>query len=307
VKYPNLFLIGPGRSGTQSLNHYLSQHPDVFMARESEPLYFAADFIRFFKAHDHARYHSYVYDADEYAALFRDAGNVAYAGEKSCYFYSREAAELLRQFNPDARLVITFRHPVDMLHSAHATMVRIGIEPIDDFVTALNTPCAPDEEGRRAYLRFLTDADRADYAGFAQPFLAAFPPEQIKVILFDDLRADPEATFGNLLHFLGLPESESVDFSPIGKNRVHRLRAFRRMLTSPQLRSVTRQIIPKAFHRSVWQAYEALFLREARRASLAADTRKQLSQRYRSQVAAADELFRSAGLIDRSLLALWKM
>ena len=40
-KLPNFFIVGAAKSGTTSLYHHLSQHPDVFMSPVKEPGYFS--------------------------------------------------------------------------------------------------------------------------------------------------------------------------------------------------------------------------------------------------------------------------
>jgi len=41
---PNFFIVGAPKSGTTALNVYLSEHPDIFMARK-ELHYFGRDLI----------------------------------------------------------------------------------------------------------------------------------------------------------------------------------------------------------------------------------------------------------------------
>src|SRR5205814_4096179 len=40
---PNFFLVGAPKTGTTSLYHYLSQHPQIYMSPVKEPCYFAAE------------------------------------------------------------------------------------------------------------------------------------------------------------------------------------------------------------------------------------------------------------------------
>jgi hypothetical protein len=41
INMPTFLLIGAGKSGTTSIYNYLKQHPDVYMPRIKEPLFFA--------------------------------------------------------------------------------------------------------------------------------------------------------------------------------------------------------------------------------------------------------------------------
>ena len=42
---PDFLIIGAGKSGTTSLDHYLSQHPEIFMTRMKEPDFFGYETI----------------------------------------------------------------------------------------------------------------------------------------------------------------------------------------------------------------------------------------------------------------------
>jgi hypothetical protein len=41
--FPNFFIVGAARSGTTSLDQYLSQHPEIFMTPRKETHFFARE------------------------------------------------------------------------------------------------------------------------------------------------------------------------------------------------------------------------------------------------------------------------
>src|SRR5207249_5575517 len=53
------------------------------------------------------------------------------------YIVSLDAAAEIRQFSPDARILVILRNPVDMMHSWHRWLVAVGFEQIFDFEEAL--------------------------------------------------------------------------------------------------------------------------------------------------------------------------
>jgi len=54
-------------------------------------------------------------------------------GESSVYYlYSTSSAQGIREYEPDARIVIMLRNPVDMLYPYHGQLVFNGDEPIED-------------------------------------------------------------------------------------------------------------------------------------------------------------------------------
>lgn len=83
-RLPDFLVIGAGKSGTTSLNHYLSQHPEIFMARK-EPSYFAIKNLESINDPNDAEMMSYypngVMDFDNYQALFSDAQDGQLLGE----------------------------------------------------------------------------------------------------------------------------------------------------------------------------------------------------------------------------------
>src|SRR5580692_5743985 len=106
---PNFFIVGAPKCGTTALNHYLSAHPEIFMAKK-EMHHFGADLkfgSQFFRR-----------DRDEYLAEFAEGHGRKGVGETSVwYLFSREAAAELKAFNPEARVIIMLREPVEMVQS----------------------------------------------------------------------------------------------------------------------------------------------------------------------------------------------
>jgi hypothetical protein len=62
---------------------------------------------------------------------------------------------------------------------------------------------------------------------------AIVPREQVKVIVFDDLKADAGAVYRDALEFLGVPDDGRGDFPRINENKVHRAGALARVTQRP--------------------------------------------------------------------------
>lgn len=198
---PNMFLIGAPKSGTTSLYEYLYGHPDVFLARIKEPMYFAPDMRRLTAER-------YVHPQDEgrYLALFDDARDEKWRGEASTrYMKSLVAPRLIRELQPDSRIIAMFRDPVEVLHGLHNERVSNRAEDILDFREAL----AADED-RRAGRRLPPGGTEAasvyrnvvQFGSHMARWIDAFGRERVHVVLLDDLSAEPERTFRAVLEFL---------------------------------------------------------------------------------------------------------
>lgn len=197
---PNFFIVGMPRSGTTSLYLYLKQHPQVFLSILKEPHYFGSDLPLL---------DSYVKDYDGYMSLFEGVGNEQVIGEASVwYLESKTAIEELFQFNPDSRLIVVLRNPIEMTQSLHSLYLRTGNEDVTDFYEAFNL-----EESRKKgnaipegcyYKEGLCYRTVGLYCEKLRKVFDAFGRKQVEVVLFDDLVNRPDETYHRLLTFLDL-------------------------------------------------------------------------------------------------------
>src|SRR5215472_18741131 len=109
IKRPDFFIVGAPRCGTTAMGQFLSAHPDIFMARK-EMHFFGRD-LRFGRRF-------YRRNLDAYLSEFTGAESRKRAGEASVwYLSSRTAAAEIKEFNPDSRIIIMLREPVEMMFS----------------------------------------------------------------------------------------------------------------------------------------------------------------------------------------------
>jgi hypothetical protein len=228
VRRPDTFIVGVFKAGTTTLYEYLRAHPQVFMSKVKEPMYFGRDLT--------ARY-ARMTEA-EYLALFRDAREDQRAGEASpWYLYSASAAREIHDFNPEARVIIMLRNPVDVMYSQHSQLVFNLREDLADFEQALAA-----EDDRRAGRRLPADAIRPEalfyrhsvrYPEQIARYLDVFGRDRVHFILFDDLAADPGAVYRSTLEFLGVDATHEIDLAVHNPNKQPRSRLVQRMLFAP--------------------------------------------------------------------------
>lgn len=233
MSLPNFLIIGAAKAGTNALYHSLRQHPQVYMSPWKEPKFFAfeseADLgFRAANGRDAPVNASVILDQAEYEELFDDASDDELArGEASThYLYVEKSPARIKALIPDARLIAVLRNPVDRAFSSYQHLVRDELEPLD-FGAAL------DAESQRiaehyAYLYRYTDL--GFYSEQLDRYEKTFPESQLCVLLYDDLRSDPEGTCRRIFSFLGVDEhfvpdmSGEYNRSGVPKNRVmHRL------------------------------------------------------------------------------------
>jgi hypothetical protein len=190
-------------------------------------------------------------EEDYLERYFSDTGGAVRVGDGSVwYLYTRKAAEEIRAWCPDARIIVLLRDPTEMLHSLHSQLVFNGDEDIDDFAAALDA-----EEDRRRGRRIPPGAscaeilfyrDIADYATQVSRFLDAFPADQVRILLFEDFVEDTPAAYRDTLEFLGVDPSFRPRLGVVNPNKVVRTRAAHEFLRRPPslVRRVARAIVP---------------------------------------------------------------
>ena len=134
---PNLFIAGFAKCGTTALHEYLSTHPNVHASFPKEPHFFVEDGWRPRPARSEAEYLRCFAGASPDARVFLDSSVF--------HINSPQALRKMRAFNPDAKIIVMIRHPVEMLASFHAYSCRLFIEPVTGFEDAWNLQAARAE------------------------------------------------------------------------------------------------------------------------------------------------------------------
>jgi hypothetical protein len=283
---PNFFIVGAPRCGTTAMYEYLRQHPDVFMPYRKEPVYFGADL------HKRLPY----LDEAGYLKLFASSAGERRLGEATVwYLYSATAADEIKAFAPDARIIIMLRNPVDMMHSLHRHWLFTANEDIDDFAEAL---AAEDDRsrGRRLPPRVrrpegLQYRASARYASHVERWLATFGSAAVKVIIYDDFEADPAGVYRETLEFLGVDPEFQPDFSIVNPNKGVRSAWIQRVTSSKQFVATASKLPGPAFH-LLRRVLKRMNMRPEPRASLDPALRARLTREFAPDV---EELGRIIG------------
>ncbi len=208
---PDFLIVGAMRAGTTLVYDLLRQHPSVYMPEQKE--------LHFFSVRGKDPWKVPLEGAtvricrwDDYARFFEDAPPGALKGEASTsYLYTPWAAEAIRQFHPDVKLVCVLRDPVERAFSHFLWLVRRGLEGSRTFEEALQREPERMREG--------SDFGRYVWVGRYYEQLRRlyrhFRREQILVVFFEDLMSDPVRVAQKVYRHLGAPDS----FAPIVRGR----------------------------------------------------------------------------------------
>lgn len=210
---PNFFIAGAAKAGTTALWSYLSQHPDIFLSKVKEPHYFflekselrfREDFKnRLGKGNQHQRF---INSLEEYLELFPKSPSEKIIGEASAsYLYSEKAAKAIFDFNPDAKVLIILRDPIERAFSHYLMNRRMGFSNlsfIDDFKKDLRK----EEKGWGMSHLYL---ELGLYSEQLKRYISTFPEENLMIILHEELKMNSLEQLNKIAEFLKI---ERFDF-----------------------------------------------------------------------------------------------
>lgn len=278
--------------------HYLSGHPEIFMARK-EMHAFGAD-LRF-----GARF--YRREAKDYLNEFDNWNEQPRGGEASVwYLYSTQAASEIHSFNPDSRIIVMLREPAEMLYSLYYQFRFDANEHLSTFEQALEaeTERRVGRQVRRPtyFVQGLVYRETARYAEQVKRFFDTFGRERVHVVLYDDFASNPSRVFRDTLGFLGvrgLPSDRS--FRVINGNKFVRSCLLRSVLADPLVRSTVvamKPWLPASVFGALQRAEATVWrcnTRFARRPPLDPELRAKLKREF------APEVERLSRLLGRDL------
>lgn len=191
-------LIGVQKAGTTALASYLAELDGISLSKPKEPMLFCCDDYRVHQQeilHPHERWtqlsweDGMVAELEKYSACFEHREEGDLLGDASTtYAPSVRAAERLVALNPEMRIIMILRDPVERAISSYWHSVRAGIArgSFEDEVRF----------GRSGLLSF------GFYAEQLERYQNLFGKERVLVLHFEDLKREPLSVFDKSVRFL---------------------------------------------------------------------------------------------------------
>lgn len=292
MRLPNFFLIGAPKCGTTAIYEYLRDHPNVWMPSVKEPNFFNTDM-----KHPHPP----VNNLQEYQRLYQGAGKeILAAGDfTGWYLYSECAVPAILKFNPDAKFIVIFRSPVQLLASAHNHSLLLCVEDEPDFEkawrlqdkrlageiplpkTAMN--CPPFFFDYRTFCLFATHLKRVKRQ--------IADPSRLLVFLFEDMVEDMQGVYEQILDFLELPQTGRTEFPRHNVRRRYRQLLLGRAIHGAYTRlSQFKKRLGIVRAANVWPFFDKLLSTNAPAPSLRRDFQIELIDTFREEILELQEL-----------------
>ncbi len=179
--------IGAMKSGTTWLACALREHPDIFIPLQKEIHYFNKKFDSDPRIDNLNNSKPLTW----YASFFRKVKRNQIKGEFSAsYLWDKSAARTIYHFNPDIKIVVILRDPVERSFSHYLHFRRIGL------LKNISLQKAIKERKDILY--------RSHYYRQLKRYFDLFPKENIKVLFFEDMKKDKISFLKEVESFLGV-------------------------------------------------------------------------------------------------------
>ncbi|MEM9348794.1 MAG: sulfotransferase [Pseudomonadota bacterium] len=252
----SLFFCAAPRSGSTQLAAWLDTHPEISLSAIKEPNFFAAadfdpDYVK--RVHlsdvDPESYVARRSTRSEQFAIFRQRAHYDYLFESmttpwrldasTTYLHSSVAPSLIKEYNPDAVIILLTRHPVVRALSAYRLARQTGRtrRSLAAQIAFERGDAAAEAEG------FLLRQSR--YRAAQTRVRATFPAENIVTIRFEDMVVDPGAALRPIAARLGIDANLfDTDFEKRNTGDVPRFPSFTVWATETGLKSAVRSAVP---------------------------------------------------------------
>lgn len=284
---PNLFVVGDAKCGTTSLFHLFAMAPSIGKPQRKEIHYFSSPELleRVNGPGDDYIPRNIVQDEASYLAKFAalDPGLPLIVDVSPSYLRYPEAAGRIREFAPDARIIILLREPAAKVFSQYVHLWSEGRETLP-FDAAFAASAARRADG---FSDMFDYEGGGYYAEAVRVYLEAFGRDRVHVAIFEDLIADYPTERARLEAFLGvaMPQDPLPRANASGKLRSPLIAA---VLGNQRLRRLREALLPPAVRVRLSQAIRARLPVE--RPALDPETRAALRRRYAADVAELERL-----------------
>ena len=222
---PDIIIFGVSRSGTTSLYQYLSQHPNIEPSVVKEPRFFDMYFdrgINWYRMNFPSKWQKFTFTNFKHKKFI--------TGEASgAYLQNPHAPKRIHNLNPDMKLILLLRNPVDRAFSHYIRKMKNGSEKLsfEEVIEKEQTRIAgeqekmeKDEKYYSAIYHSLAYITTGLYAVRLKRWLKYFSMKQILVLENGEFLRDPEKVYNQAIEFLSLPKWNLQSYKKFSKQKL---------------------------------------------------------------------------------------
>jgi len=196
----SFIIAGTQKGGTTALAKFLSEHPRICIPEKKELKYFDRDEYFFGSYPDYDKYHRH----------FKYAKNKTIWGEATpIYMYWHRAARRIKKYNPNIKLILILRNPIERAYSHYMMEKKRNFEswPFSRAIRLEKLRCISKFPRQH---RVFSYVDRGFYSKQINKLFKYFSPSQILFLKTEDLKYEHRATIDRVCEFLCIDKLEST-------------------------------------------------------------------------------------------------
>ncbi len=272
MNWPNFYVVGAAKAGSTSIHEHLSRHPDVFIPTHKEARFFQPE-------------HPHAWSLERFKALYADAKGYKAIGSVTPFYLSDPLVPArIREVCPGAKIIIVLRDPVERAYAFYFSgYLYSDREPAQSFREALQRYKDKSKNGWEGWDPARDYVEDGLYHSHVSRYLDTFGSEQVLVLLFDDLKKDPNQFLMRIAEHIGVDPGffKGLDVSEI-PNPYH-------VPKSPAVSWGLRLGVHRLLPRSVTRAMRPIFF-NMKKPPLDDESRLWLQQLYDPEITRLEKL-----------------
>lgn len=269
---PNFFIVGGTKSATTNISYYLNEHPQVFVSKLNEPYYYCR-----FDVPKNFKRSSMITTEKNYLKLFKSAKNHKAIGEaSSVYLHCPSAAREIKKDNPDSKIIIVVRNPIDKCYSSYFSFKFMNLDK-RSFEEKIDYYEKKIEENEFDIYNFI---EQGFFSKHIKKYLDVFEPDKIKIIFFEDYVKNVNSYINSLLEFLEIFDTIELKPQPKNSYRIPKNKFAEVLLNSSIFRKISTRIIPTVERQKIG---EALFVKQTKIPEMSKIHRQRLKNIYEKE------------------------
>lgn len=277
---PNFFIVGTPKAGTTSLYNYLEEHPDIYMSPVKETNFFSFNEIK----EQGLFYNEEFIDTEEkYARQFKNVSKEIAIGEASVsYLFYPQVALKIKEYQPNAKIIIVLRNPVDRGFSHYLMDKRLG------FVQMSFEDIVQKNKGNSKHkLYYQQYVELGFYYNQLSNYYKHFDEKMVKVFLYEDIVYNLQNVIKNVYSFL----SVDPDFRPNIEKRHNTFENPKSALVA-KLYTIKsfRKLIKFFLNQKLQEKTKHVFFSKNKKPGLSPDIRSELIRLYTNDINKTQDL-----------------
>lgn len=218
-----MFIIaGERRSGTSTLAKWIENHPEVYLYPKVDKAFFVEKELRgrmewMDGKVDSEGWNDYS-SKNEYLKIFeeRPEGVIEWGEKSADYFFWEPCLDRINNYFPDAKIILTFRNPVNRAWSHYCNEFGKGRESLS-FENAIKAES--DRSSKSDYARHhLSYLERGKYINSLKRWHSVFSANQIHVVILEELIQNPEKVLKDIYEFMGVDSNKGLEKAGVKYN-----------------------------------------------------------------------------------------